>query len=151
MKVDKKLLTNLYKYDDSLYNNISAPNRRFWLNQWLFPENPDQSFAVVAQNKNDNSVVGYGVGRMQSKNFSSLSPVYADSDDIAYAIICELANHLRNRENLYVEFPASKRVCFRFVREAELTQTYCNFRVYSSSLYKFPIEKVYCDQEFWPV
>lgn len=149
-KVDQKLLQNLYKYDDLLYENIPAPKRRYWLKKWLFPEDPNHSVAVVAYNSDDRTVYGFGVGRVQTEAFSSISPLYADSDQIAYSLLCEIANNMKC-ENMYVEFDANRRVCFQFAREANLFQTYSNFRVYIPYVYNFPTHKCYCDNEFWPI
>jgi len=149
--VNQKLLQNLYKYDDLLYNNIPAPKRRAWLEKYLFPEDPKLSSTVVAYNTDDLTVYGFGVGRYQTKNVSAISPMYANSDQIAYSILAVIANHLPV-DNVYMEFDATRRICFQFATEANLTQTpYSYMRSYMPYEYKFPIEKLYCVHEFWPM
>lgn len=142
----------MYKYDGDLYSKLPfvREKRRRWFSQWLFPENPDHSYSVIAYRPSDNTVCGYGVARLQT-DYYAIAPVYADSEDIAYALLCFLANRFKNSEHVYLEFHANRRSCFKFVTEAHLAFTYSNFRCYNAFVPNLPIEKLYCDHEFWPL
>lgn len=148
--VDQEILQNLYKYDNDLYENLPTLKRRQWLVQWLFPEVSDHSFSAVAYNVSDKTVLGYGVARLQT-NYYTISPLYANSEECAYALLCFIANNFLKHEKIYMEFNASRRSCLKFVTEAGMALTYTSFRFYRSFVPNLPLDKLYCDHEFWPI
>lgn len=149
-KLSKGNLNELIKYD----KNVTKVDRTFFLTHWCLADgNENLSRTSVVRNLKG-KVVGFGTLR-KTTGYYTLSPLYADSDQIAKAIIANLVAQLSTGDYFYFKCLANRQLMVACANDFGLVQTETEMQHYfeQAEAYcksvKWP--SVYCVHEFWPV
>lgn len=139
-------IDQLVNYD----NQMTLQSREKFLKLWCLDAKSEA--CIVA--KSNGKIVGYGVLR-KFTFYHGLTPLYADSDEIAEALFWNLLNAGPNTK--WIQFP-----CIASNRKAVELGTKAGLRIFSSEMRTahetmkeyhkaLPLQKCFALQEFWPL
>jgi len=152
-------LPDLLTYDRSVFNL----DRDRFMREWCSTSNLGEPYArtLIAKQKSDGVILGFGTVRLFSRVYE-LQPLYADSDEVAEALLIELARlyaEVCGDEPLHIFCEASNLFMLRLVRVHRLNfkVRYCYFRVFdelgtAEEIRKYiRYDRAYGMMFYWPV
>jgi len=151
-------LAAILAYDRKLYGKLASESRAKFIEEWTqSSQDPKLSITCVAykkptDNKHETEVLcGYGVARFLKHKDWRLTPVYGEDKEVGYALLLALTNALSADVVLFFAFPANNRTSLQFCRDAGMEQIYSEVRFYKGPFPDLPAEKIYAENEFWPL
>lgn len=141
-------LPDLLAYDQKLYITLGYSRKRAeFITSWVSDE---FGITYVARNR-EGMLEGYGVLRQISPKYHRFTPVYADSTDCGYYLLCALAKDVPEKDKVYLSFPAKNQASMEFCAKLGLPYDYSEVRVYDSCRLDLPTDKLFAETEFWPI
>uniref|UniRef100_A0A183J792 Acetyltransf_18 domain-containing protein n=1 Tax=Soboliphyme baturini TaxID=241478 RepID=A0A183J792_9BILA len=139
-------LDAIYSYDLGLLGFDRKQFLRLWLNKDEF----GKSVCAVK----DGIILGYGTLKIAEK-YTMIAPVYADSDEVAFAILYELLHDYDMSLTLSLIFPATNAFMCHFVKNLGLQLFTSEMRITRGNceavVKNLQMKKVYALHEFWPI
>lgn len=144
----------MLEYDRTIH---SITNRDKFVCQWSAPPaigEPQYGRSVLALDQMG-KCIGYGTLRLFS-DFYSIQPLYADNDEIAWALLVALVKrYWQDDAYLHMAFMANKKPAVEFYHTLGLSVTFTGITTCSTALLEFakslPTSKVYAVHEFYPL
>lgn len=146
-----ELMSHLLEYDQK----VALIEREQFVKEWCLPRDKSHGETILALDQATGRCLGYGTMRLFS-DYYGIQPLYADSDQIALALMTALTKWCLNADvYLYMPLMASKRTAMKFCYDLDMVITGTETRNcsalaldYASSV---PIEKIYSVHEYYPV
>jgi len=131
--ITKADFDNINVYDKQLFPGA----REAFLACWLFPAN---GHALVSKNA-DGSFNGYGVIRKCYDGYK-VGPLFADSPDLAEAILLMLVNETNN-EYVYLDIPAPNQAALTLVNKYKMQPCFKTNRMYTKGTPDIDLTRIY--------
>jgi ribosomal protein S18 acetylase RimI-like enzyme len=112
-------------------------NRTAFLKSWLYAE--DRKAIAMMQN---NEIVGYGVLRQCLSGYK-IGPLFADTPEIAEALLVELVAALAENEVFYLDIPEHNTSAISLAGKFKMQVVFGTARMYTMKFPDLPIGKIF--------